>query len=94
MMMYFVYVLRSWVSGRHYIGSTNDVQRRLKDHNRGKDRSVRGRGPFDLVLVEPYDSRQEAVARELQIKSYKGGEAFRCLIASSDRANVSPSSSG
>ena len=80
-MEYYTYVIRSLTSGRHYIGSTNDIERRLRDHNRGKNRSVRGRGPFELVLVETYGSRADAERREKQIKSYKGGEAFRRLIA-------------
>ena len=92
-MTYFVYVVKSQTTGRHYIGHTADVERRLQDHNRGKDRSVRGRGPFNVVLTEPYGSRAEAMARERQIKSYKGGEAFRRLIASAG-AIMSPSSSG
>ena len=81
-MNWFVYILRSQRSGQHYIGITTDVQRRLADHNRGKDFSVRGRGPFDIVRIEPFESRSEAMRRERQIKSYKGGEAFRRLIAS------------
>ncbi len=84
-MTYFVYVLRSETLGQHYVGMTKDISRRLKDHNRGKNRSVRGRGPFNVVLVEPYDSRSAALARERQLKRYKGGEAFRRLL---DRAHV------
>ena len=83
-MEYFVYIIQSQTSGRYYIGFTRDVERRLMDHNRGKSRSVRGRGPFTLVLAEAYNSRQEAIARERQIKSYKGGQAFHRLRQAAD----------
>ena len=63
-MKHFVYVMRSRVSGRHDIGTTSDIDRRLADHNRGKNRSMKGRGPFEVVLVELYGSRREAGARE------------------------------
>jgi putative endonuclease len=39
--MYFVYVLRSQITGRLYIGSTSDVKRRLDEHNAGLNRSTK-----------------------------------------------------
>jgi len=79
--LFYAYVLKSQKDGRHYIGSTNNIERRIKEHNNGKSQSVRNRGPFDLVFKEPFESRVEAVKRELQLKSYKGGEAFKRLIS-------------
>jgi putative endonuclease len=79
-MTYYVYILQSRKNRQFYIGSTADVGRRLKDHNRGKVRSTRLYRPYDLVLSEQHESRQEAYRRERQIKRYKGGEAFRRLL--------------
>ena len=96
-MRYYVYVLRSVSSGRYYVGSTRDVQRRLQDHNRSKNKSVRGRGPFEIVFVEEYVSRLDAHRRELQIKRFKGGDAFRQLVSEAKGLcprSLSPSSSG
>ena len=90
-MKHFVYILKSLSTGRHYIGTTITVERRLGEHNRGKDRSVRGRGPYEVVRVEPFESRQEAIVRERQIKSYKGGEAFHRLMASPSSSPPRPS---
>lgn len=78
--MYYVYVMRSLKDKRNYIGHTNDLERRLQDHNRGKSKSVRGRGPFELIYSEEVSTKTEAARRENQIKSYKGGEAFKKLI--------------
>lgn len=87
--MYYVYVIRSLKDNRNYIGYTNDLSRRLQEHNRGKSKSVKYRGPFELIYYEEYTSRVEAIHREKQIKNYKGGEAFKKLINS----NTTPSSS-
>ena len=78
--MYYVYVLRSLKDNRHYIGYTQNLSKRLAEHNRGKSISVRNRGPFKLIYKEAVASELEALHRERKIKSYKGGEAFKKLI--------------
>ena len=87
--MYYVYVIRSSKDNKYYIGYTVDLTRRLQDHNRGKSKSVRYRGPFELVYYEKFPTRLEAIRREKQIKSYKGGDAFKTLLSES----MTPSSS-
>jgi putative endonuclease len=79
-MSYYVYILRSEKDGRHYIGSTSDVERRLAWHNAGKQRSTKSRTPFVIVHTEVFDNKTEALKREKQIKSYKGGNAFKALL--------------
>ncbi|HEY9178678.1 MAG TPA: GIY-YIG nuclease family protein [Flavipsychrobacter sp.] len=78
--MYFVYILKSLKDGKYYIGSSGDAQARLRFHNAGLQRSTKNRVPFVLVHVEEYATKAEALAREKQIKSYKGGEAFKKLV--------------
>jgi len=79
--MYYVYVLRIKKSGRYYIGQTQDMSKRLEKHARGETKSIKNRGPFEVVYVEKYSSRAEAMKREKEIKRYKGGEAFRRLLS-------------
>ncbi|MBI4343563.1 MAG: GIY-YIG nuclease family protein [Candidatus Omnitrophica bacterium] len=98
-MDWFTYVIRSNASGRHYIGVTSDLARRLDDHDRGKSRSVRGRGPLELMWCERHESRREATTRERQIKRVKGGEALKKLLwpgtgLGASGGPMSPSSSG
>ena len=81
-MGYTVYILQSKKTSRYYIGSTADVGRRLFEHNSGKSKSTRNRGPYVLVYVEDFRTKQEAYRREMQIKRYKGGEAFKNLLKS------------
>ena len=74
-----VYILRNRKSGRHYIGSATDLQRRLADHQRGNTRSTRG-GVWKLVYSEALPSLSSARRREREIKSYKGGVKFQALL--------------
>ena len=78
--MFFVYVLQSLKDKKCYIGHTDNLERRLEEHNRGKSLSVRNRGPFKIINQEANNSRLKAIQREKQIKRYKGGEAFKKLI--------------
>ena len=79
--MYYVYVLKSKKDGRYYIGSTNNLQRRLREHARGKTKSLINRRPLELVYCEECKSLIEARKREEIIKKYKAGNAFKRLIA-------------
>jgi putative endonuclease len=79
--MHYVYVLRIKKTGHHYIGQTQDLAKRLEKHLLGKTKSVKNRGAFEVVYVEKCRSRAEAMKREKEIKSYKGGEAFKRLLS-------------
>ena len=78
--MWYVYVLKSLNNGSHYIGCTSDINRRIREHNRGENISTKKHSPFKLLHSETYASQHEAFKREKVIKSYKGGEAFKKLI--------------
>jgi putative endonuclease len=79
-MHHFVYILQSLKDKKYYIGETSDVEARLVFHNSGRQRSTKRRIPFVLILTETFPSRAEALKREKQIKSWKGGTAFKKLI--------------
>ena len=80
-MDYYVYILRSLKDLGFYIGISSDVAARLNYHNSGKQRSTKHRLPFTLVYQEKHVDKTSALRREKQIKSYKGGEAFKKLIS-------------
>ena len=82
--MYTVYILKSLKTGRFYIGSTTNLERRLTQHNIGKNISTRGRGPFVVEYSEQYETITGARQREREIKSFKGGNSFKSLL---DRAS-------
>jgi len=61
-------------SGRFYIGSTDDLERRVAQHNSGeKDTSkyTLKNGPWKLVWAESHVTRSQAMMREKQIKRMK-----------------------
>lgn len=65
---YFVYLLRC-SDGTLYTGTTNDLRRRVQQHNAGKGaRYTAGRRPVDLVYVENCVSRSEALRREAALR--------------------------
>ncbi len=64
-----VYVLRSLSNGWLYTKMTNDLDRRRREHNRGYNRSTKGKGPFELVDTETFSTRAEARVREKHLKT-------------------------
>ena len=75
--MFFVYVIRSYVDGRFYVGFTRDVVKRLKEHNSGKTQSTKGYTPWQLFFLEEYESRIAARKREVYLKSGIGKEYIK-----------------
>ncbi len=69
--MPYVYILRSLKNKRYYIGSTNDLVRRLSEHNRGHTKSTRFSKPFKLVFNQEYQTLIKARQIELKLKRFK-----------------------
>ncbi len=74
--MYYLYILRSNIDKEFYTGITNNVDRRLKEHNGSKPstRSTVNRSDFILVYVEECETRIIARERERFWKSGQGRE--------------------
>ena len=70
--MFHVYILRSKKSQRWYTGFTSDLRKRLKEHNAGEVLSTKHRGPFELMYYEACLNEQDALSRELYLKSGMG----------------------
>ncbi|MBS1506998.1 MAG: GIY-YIG nuclease family protein [Bacteroidetes bacterium] len=68
-MSYFVYILQSQVNNSFYKGSTNDLQRRLFEHNAGKEKSTRRYLPWKLVWFTSKPNRSEATILERKLKN-------------------------
>ena len=73
-LMYFVYVLSSGIRNYLYVGLTNNIERRVKQHQDGRVRTTRAYKPFTLITKEVYLTRKEARAREKYLKSGSGKE--------------------
>ena len=55
-----------------YTGYTNDLRKRLKEHNTGKSKYTKRRGPFELIYYEACKNEQDARSREKYLKSGMG----------------------
>lgn len=75
--MYYLYILKSKVDKNLYIGSTNDLRRRLTEHNSGKNRSTKARAPLELRYYEAYFNEKNARHREWSLK--RNGRALAQL---------------
>lgn len=74
--MYYVYLLEC-SDGTLYCGLTNNIDKRLKEHNEGKGRGAKytsGRRPVRLVYTEKKSTRSSALKREYEIKKMKREE--------------------
>ncbi|MBX2829239.1 MAG: GIY-YIG nuclease family protein [Flavobacteriaceae bacterium] len=70
--MFYVYVLYSSGFDRFYVGFTNNLDKRLSEHNSGKNKSTKAFIPWKIVHIENFDSRLEAREREKYLKSAAG----------------------
>jgi len=66
--MYYTYVIQSLKNNSFYIGSTNNLKRRIDEHNRGSVSSTKYRIPFELVYCEVYKSENDVHRRESNLK--------------------------
>ena len=78
--MFYVYILQSEKNGRYYIGSCQNIQKRLSLHNLGLIKSTKSYLPWILVYNELFDTLSGARKREMQIKSWKKRLAIENLI--------------
>ncbi len=65
----YVYVLFSLKDRKLYIGYTQDLRNRIKEHYSGKSRSTKNRRPLVLIHYETYRNQKDAKAREIFLKS-------------------------
>jgi len=65
----YIYLIKSKRDGSYYFGSTNDVNRRLFEHNSGKSVSTRCKRPWDLLELVKFSDTRTARKVEKLLKS-------------------------
>jgi len=83
MMPFCAYVLRSQSTGRFYVGHTENLTKRIFEHNDQRTLSIKNRGPWELCYSEAFETRSEASRRERQIKSMKSRHYIEALVRAS-----------
>jgi putative endonuclease len=74
--MYYCYILKSLKDASFYIGSTQDLKKRLEKHNRKEVKYSSTKAPFKLVWYSAFLTKEKAVDFEMYLKS-SSGFAFR-----------------
>ncbi len=79
--MHYVYILRSRKDGKLYTGCTNDLERRVREHNAGKVVSTKPRMPLDLIHYEAFVNQTDAFAREQWYKTGWGNRHQKVMLS-------------
>ncbi len=81
-MKFTVYILHSLLADKYYVGHTDNLERRLSEHNSGKTRYTSQTGSdWEVKYTEEFSSRSDAMKREKEIKSRKSRRYIEELIA-------------
>ena len=74
-----VYILKC-KDNTFYTGYTNDLEHRLKMHTEGKGaKYTRGRGPFQVVYLERFSTKEAAMSKEYEIKKRNRKEKMQLI---------------
>jgi putative endonuclease len=78
-MNYYAYIVEC-ADGTYYCGFTNDLEKRINTHNKGKGaKYTRPRLPVILVYFEEFDSKEEAMSREWHLKQLSHAQKKRLI---------------
>ncbi|MDB6123468.1 MAG: nuclease superfamily protein [Pedosphaera sp.] len=86
LLIYSVYIIKN-PSGKLYIGLTDDVARRLAQHNSGVSTWTRNKGPWLLLWEKPAMSLSDSRKLELELKRQKGGDRLYRLTGLARQAH-------
>jgi putative endonuclease len=75
-----VYAIKSLSRKYIYVGMTNNLERRLKEHNQRENRSTKAYTPFILIFSETFKTRNLARMKEKYLKSGVGKSFLKNLI--------------
>lgn len=81
--MYYVYVLRSKLDKKLYVGFTKNLHKRVKEHNQGLVLSTKNRRPLLLIYYEASNIIEDAVVREKALKTGFGRAYLKRRISDS-----------
>jgi len=83
--MFYVYILRSKINGKFYIGSCRNLEERVKRHNSGRCVYTKKYLPWELEYFEEYSTKKDAVRRERYLKSLKSRKIIKKIISRASR---------
>ncbi|MFZ1528355.1 MAG: GIY-YIG nuclease family protein [Ferruginibacter sp.] len=69
-MKYWVYIIKSKLDGSYYKGFSEDPYKRLLQHNIGESTYTSGKIPWELVFLQSFTLKRDALIREKILKKY------------------------
>jgi putative endonuclease len=78
--MYYIYVLYSLKDRKLYTGYTDDIKRRINEHNQGLVSSTKHRRPLELIYYEYGGTKEDAIKRESCLKSGRGKKYLKTRL--------------
>jgi len=69
--MYSTYIIKSGKTGKLYIGHTENLNRRLTEHNSNQSKSTKNKGPWELLYQREFGTRSDAMKHEIDLKKIK-----------------------
>jgi len=82
-MPFHTYILRSESTGQFYVGHTENLTKRIFEHNNNRTTSIKNRGPWKLFYSEVFDTPSDATGREREIKRMKSRNYIESLTRAS-----------
>ena len=76
--MFCVYVLKSKKDNKLYIGHTENLRRRISEHQRGEANNTKHRLPIELIYYESYKNIDDVKERERSFKN--SGSVYNGLV--------------
>lgn len=80
MKFFYVYVLKSKFKDYFYVGFSEDLRRRIKEHNNGESQSTKWYRPLDLIHYEAYRNKKDALRREKYLKTNQGKTTLKTML--------------
>jgi putative endonuclease len=76
-MFCYVYVIESLGGGGLYVGFTENLEKRLKEHNRKLNRSTKSGAPWRIIYAEACLNQKDALRRERYLKTSQGARLLK-----------------
>lgn len=80
MKFYYVYVLYNQNKNFIYIGYSEDLKERIREHNKGYSKSTKPYLPLELIHYEAYKDKKDAKRREIYLKTNRGKTTLRTML--------------
>lgn len=81
--MHYTYILKSLKDKKLYIGKSDDLKRRIGEHQKGKVEATKHRLPIELIFYEAFKNKADTTRREDYFKTTKGKRSLMIMLKES-----------